>query len=145
MTKIRRTEPNLWTGRQLGAGPSPSQRGLPLSGELRTLEQLIADYRSDAQALRRRGYEREAERIERVMADVARAAEDYLTWLTEDEARLRSGRSVRWLRTQFSEWERAGHARREGRRGLYRMLVIPQRANTLAAREAGRRAAEQTI
>ncbi len=91
-----------------------------MSDEPRTLEQLLADWRGDAQALRRRGH--------------------YLRWLSEDDALLRSGRSHGWLRSQFPDWERAGHARREGRKRWYRMLVIPQRANTLAARAAGCRA-----
>jgi len=112
-----------------------------VSKEPRTLEQLLADWRGDAQVLRRRGHHREADQIERFAEAVARAAEDYLRWLSEDEALLRSGRSLGWLRLLFSEWQRAGHARRDGRARWYRMLVIPQRANTLAARAAGQRAA----
>ena len=104
-----------------------------MSDEPRSLEQLLADWRGDAQVLRRRGHDREAEQMERSAEAVTRAA--------EDEALLRSGRSRGWLRSQFPEWERAGHTRREGRKRWYRMLVIPQRANPLAARAAGRRAA----
>ncbi len=112
-----------------------------MSDEPRTLEQLLADWHGDAQVLRRRGHDREADEMERCAEAVSRAAEDYLRWLSEDEALLRSGRSPGWLRSQFPEWERAGHARRDGRKRWYRMLVIPQRANTIAARAAGRRAA----
>lgn len=109
--------------------------------EPRALEQVLADWRGDAQVLRRQRHDQEAEQIERFAVDVARAAEDYLRWLSEEEALLRSGRSRGWLRSRFPEWEREGHARRDRGRRLYRMVVIPQRANTLAAREAGRRAA----
>lgn len=117
-----------------------------MSDEPGTLEQLLADWRGDAQVLRRRGHDREAEQVDHFADAVARAAEDYLRWLSEDEAVLRSGRSRGWLRSHFPEWERAGHARREGRKRWYRMLVIPQRANPLAARAAGRRAAlERTL
>ena len=112
-----------------------------MSDAPQTLEQLLADWRGDAQVLRRRGHEGEAEQMERFADAVARAAEDYLRWLSEDEALLRSGRSRGWLRSQSPDWERAGHARRDGRKRWYRMLVIPQRANPLAARDAGRRAA----
>jgi hypothetical protein len=112
-----------------------------MGNEARNLEQLLADWRGDAEVLRRQGHNREAEQIERFVDDVTVVAEDYLRWLSEDEARLRAGRSLGWLRSRFPEWERAGHARRDGRRRHYRMLVISQRANTLAAREAGRRAA----
>lgn len=110
----------------------------------RGLETVLADWRSDAQVLRRQGHEREAEQIERLCADVAREAEEYLRWLPEDDALIRSGRGRDWLRRQFAEWERQGHARRDGRRRYYRMLLIPQRADTLSAREAGRQAARGT-
>ena len=106
----------------------------------RTLEQVLADWRGDAQVLRRQGHEREAAGLERCAGEVVAAAEDYLMWLTEEEAMLRSGRSVAWLRAHFPEWERAGHTRREGRRRWYRMLLVPQRANVVTAREAGLRA-----
>ncbi len=121
---------------QLLLGSGRSMNDVP-----RALEQVLADWRGDAQVLRRQGYNREAEQIERFAMDVARAAEEYLRWLSESEALLRSGRSRSWLRLHFPEWELAGHGRREGGRRLYRMLVIPQRANTLVAHEAGRRAA----
>lgn len=102
----------------------------------------LADLREDLQALRRRGVAQvPIEQLEQIADDVALAAEEYLRWLSEDEALLRSGRSRRWLRREFPEWLRAHHARREGRRRYYRMLVIPQRAHTLAARDEGRRAA----
>ena len=107
----------------------------------RTLEQLLADWRGDAQVLRRQGHERDADSLERCAEDVSGAAEEYLMWLSEEDALLRSGRSVSWLRKQFPEWDQAGHARREGGRRYYRMLVVPQRANTVSAQEAGRRAA----
>ena len=106
-----------------------------------TLEQVLADWRGDAQVLRRRGHSHDAETIERICDDVATAAEDYLRFVAEDDAMLRSGRGQAWFRRQFPEWERMGHARRDGRRRLYRVCVVPQRANVIAAREAGRQAA----
>lgn len=104
------------------------------------LEQVLADARGDAAVLRRAGHTADAQLIERICDQVANAAEDYLRWLTEEDAALRSGRSLTWIRSRFSEWEREGHARRDGRRRLYRQVVIPQRANPTAAREAGRAA-----
>lgn len=113
-----------------------------MSTEPRALDQVLADWRGDAQVLRRRCDVQLAEQLERCAEEATEAAEEYLRWLSEDDAMLRSGRSRTWLRGQFPEWERQGHARREGhRRRMYRMLVIPQRANTLAAREAGWRGA----
>jgi hypothetical protein len=105
------------------------------------LEQVIADWRGDAQALRRQGHERDATFLEQRADEVVESADEYLVWLSEEEALLRSGRTVSWLRKQFPQWERGGHARREGKRRFYRMLVIPQRANTISAQEAGYRAA----
>lgn len=106
-----------------------------------TLEQVLADARGDAQVLRKRGHGRDAELIEKLCDEVSAAAEDYLRWLNEDEAMLRSGRSSAWLRGAFPEWERSGHARRDGKRRLYRQVVVPVRANVTAAAAAGRAAA----
>lgn len=108
----------------------------------RALEQVLADWRERASALRLAVRARDAELIDKICDDFATAAEEYLRWLSEDEARLRSGWSLSRLRGQFTAWERQGHARfDEKRRRQYRMLIVPQRANTLAARERGRQAA----
>lgn len=109
-----------------------------------TLEQVLADYRGDAAVLRRRGHAKDAELIERLCDAVADAAEDFLTWLSEDDAMLRSGRSRAWLRAQFADWSRGGNARKDGARRVYRQAVIPQRANALSAREAGREAGRRS-
>jgi hypothetical protein len=82
-----------------------------------TLEQVLADAREDAAALRRHGHKHDAELIEALCDKVADAAFEYLNWLTEGEAKLRSGHSAE-----------------------YRAVCVPQRGNREAAREAGRRA-----
>lgn len=105
------------------------------------LEQVLADWRGDAQVLRRRGHEHDAVLIERICDEVAHAAEEYLRWVSEEDAMLRSARSRAWLRSQFPDWERLGHARRDGKRRRYRLLVVPARANLTAAAAAGREAA----
>jgi hypothetical protein len=105
-----------------------------------TLEQVLADYREEAAVLFRSGHPVQARGIERMCDAVAEAAEDYLTWLGEPDARLQSGRSVEWLRAQFPRWLDQGLARHNGRKREYRALIIPRRANLSAAREAGRRA-----
>lgn len=106
-----------------------------------TLEQVLADERGDAAVLRRNGHDREAELIERVCERVSRAAEEYLRFMSEPDARLRTNRSVEYLRNRFAEWESQGHAYKKGTTRYYRMLVLPPRANLSAAREEGRRAA----
>jgi hypothetical protein len=105
-----------------------------------TLEQVLADAREDAQALRRHGHKHDAELIEALCDKVTAAAYDFLNWLTEGEARLRSGHSVEYLRARFPAWLEQGLARWDGRKRQYRAVVVPQRGNREAAREAGRRA-----
>jgi hypothetical protein len=107
-----------------------------------TLEQVLADARERAQMLRIEGHPAQAASIERVCDDVAAAAEDYLNWLSESEARLRSNCSVAWLRTRFARWAESGLAEQRGRDRYYRAVIVPQRANLEAARAAGRRAAQ---
>ena len=105
-----------------------------------TLEQVLADAREDAKVLERAGHVRDARLLGGLVERVAHAAADYLVWLNEREAHLRSGRSVAWLRSRFPEWERQGHAKLDGRRRMYRTLIVPTRADTAAAYAAGRRA-----
>lgn len=107
------------------------------------LEQVIGDWRASAQASRRLGVASTAELVEQIMQDVEAAAEEYLRWLSEEDAVLRSGKQRGWFRSRFPEWERAGNARRNGRKREYRMLIVPQGADTLSARIAGRLAGSE--
>lgn len=113
----------------------------PSSDGLRELGQLLADWRGEAAVLRRRGDARAAELLEQCATEVDTVAADYLTWLSETEAMLRSGRARPWLRTRFAEWQREGHARWRGRERQYRALVVPRRAQVVAAQQAGAEAA----
>jgi hypothetical protein len=112
--------------------------------ESRDLQQVIADWRGDAAVLRRAGHAPEASLRERMADEVAEAAHEFLTWLSETDAMLQSGRSREWLRSRFPEWERAGHARSAGR-GVrqYRAMIVPRREAVQQAAEAGREAARQ--
>ena len=83
-----------------------------------------------------------AELIQKMCEWFALSTEEYRRWLTEPEAVLQSGRSKKWLRSQFPTWESSGHARQEGPKRLYRMVVIPTRGSAHSSFEAGRRAAE---
>lgn len=104
-------------------------------------EAAVADEREQANVLRLKGHPHDAQLLEQVVERLARAAEEYLTWLTEAEAGIRSGKSATWLRARFPAWEAAGHARLRGsHRREYLMLVVPQRVHPSAAREQGRRA-----
>jgi hypothetical protein len=112
---------------------------------MKPLETVLADWREQASVLRRNGHTHQADSIERLCADVGEAAEEFLTWLNEQDAALRSGRSPAWLRKRYPEWEQAGHARRIGGRREYRMVIVPQKANLIAARQAGRDAVRRTM
>lgn len=106
-----------------------------------TLEQVMADAREEGAILRRNGHVGQADTLARFLDAVRLAAEDYLTWLTEDEAHLRSGKSAKALRALFPSLLAQGLARQDGRRRLYRACAVPQRAHLEAARRAGERAA----
>lgn len=106
-----------------------------------SLEQVLADWREEAAILRRVGLTAEADRRELMANQVADAAAEFLEWMGEDDARAASGRSAEYFRARFPEWERAGHARKRGRRREYRVVIVPRRANLSAAYEAGRRGA----
>jgi len=109
----------------------------------KTLEQVLAAWRSEAAVLRRHGHKNDAERIEKLCSEVENAATDYLRFLGETDAALRTGRSVKWLRSNFPKWERQGHARKHAGRRFYRAVVLPTRDDLGAAREAGRAAARE--
>lgn len=107
------------------------------------LLQVLADWRGEAAVLRKHGAEPVAVAIERVCEAVAAAAEPFTTFLSEPDAKLRSGKSAGWLRTRFADWERAGFAKSERGQRYYLECVVPMRVNVGAARAAGRRAAHR--
>lgn len=113
-----------------------------------TLEQVIADVRGELPILRRRGSKQVADAIEEVIDRVAAAARDYLTFVSEQDAMMRSDRSQEWLRARYPQWERQGNARRNPhnpRERQYRLLIIPLSAQTEAARADARRRARAEV
>lgn len=109
-----------------------------------TLEDVLADWRSKAQTVRAIGHEHDAQLIEQVCSQVARAAEDFLRWVDEPDAIIHSGKGVDWLRSRFPQWQRQGHARMHPTRPRarqYRLLILPVKANVHAAAADARRAA----
>lgn len=104
------------------------------------LEGVLAHWTGLSLALHETGHTRDAELIKKLCSEVASATEEYRRWLSEAEAVLRSGRTRNWLRGQFSIWESSGHARRDGKQRLYRMIVIPTRGAAQTCFEEGRRA-----
>lgn len=105
-----------------------------------SLDQVLADAREHASTLRLTGNTGQAQYVDQLCDRVAAAAEAYLRWLSEKEARLYSGLAARTLRRRFRELLEAGNAR-YGERGEreYRMSGLPRHADVAGAREAGRR------
>lgn len=107
-----------------------------------TLEQVIADARGELPLLRKRGQAAIADAIEEYIERVTKSsAREYLTFISERDAMLRSDHTVTWLRARYPEWERLGHARRNPKNPSerqYRMMIIPLAAQTEAARANAR-------
>jgi hypothetical protein len=106
---------------------------------MRPLETVLADWREKASTLRSVKHQHDAELIDAICDEVASAAEDYMRFLSETDAMLRSGKSAEWLRARFAEWASQGHAEKRKTVRYYRALVVPRRPDLEAARDAGRR------
>lgn len=113
--------------------------------ETRDLQQVLDDWAHDETVLRRHGQAALADQLARCAESVARAAEEWLTKVTETEAALYSGETPRWLQSRFPAWERRGMAEKRGRVRVYRLCVLPRRADLNRAFEAGQQAARRTV
>lgn len=110
----------------------------------RPMVDVLADWAEDAQVLRRRGHGRDAELIDSFIQDVRTSdAEGWVTWISEADAILRSGKISSWFRRNRAAWIELGLAKREGRVNYYRLCIIPQRKHLSAVREDARRAAHE--
>jgi hypothetical protein len=90
-----------------------------------TPEEVLARLDSDVEALRRRGYGADADRMGKV-ADEFRAALHPIRLVNEATAMVRSGKSARWLRQHHEGWCKVGAAGFDAKGNrLYRMCVLP--------------------
>lgn len=105
------------------------------------IEQVLADFSEEVAVLKRAGHPIIADNIGRVLSAVAEALPEYLTWYTEGEAMLRSGRGVDYFRSRFDEWQTRGLAERRGRHRRYRGVVVQQRILPSLHRAAAERSA----
>lgn len=113
---------------------------------MRDLGSVIARWRAEAEVVRRRGNVAVATALVTCADEADEAAAEWLTWLSEEEAALRSGYSPKWIRARYGAWQREGHARQSGRRTrIYRAAIVPRRANLVGAAEAGRAAAHAML
>lgn len=105
------------------------------------LAQVLADTRGEAAVLRANRAAFSVDRVEQLCERMAEAAGDYLRWLSESDAMIKSGLSRRTLRRRFRDFLECGLARydAEGERE-YRSCAIPPRASIGEQRERGRKA-----
>lgn len=101
------------------------------------LTQVLSVWRAEASVLKKHKQHALASQLDRCADDVEEAASDWLTWLSESDAMIRSGKSRDWLRGHFSEWERDGHAKLHGRERRYRRVIVPVKRTLSQARDAG--------
>ena len=97
-----------------------------------TLEEALAIARQEAAVMERCGGAYQPRAVQSMLDAIERAAEDYLLWLPESTAMVRTGRSRRWLRAHFAGWMDQGHGRMVNGERQYRALVLPRRANPSA-------------
>lgn len=73
----------------------------------------------------------------------AESALEAAQWISEDRALRRSGKSLRWLRRHWRQWEKDGYARKVKGARSYFAAVLPQGRLALVpaddAREQARR------
>lgn len=107
------------------------------------LAQLLADAREETTILEANHAAMSVSRVRQLLADIEASAEEWITFLSEGDAMVRSGYTAAWLRGRFDAWARDGHARLVGRARQYRACVIPRRADTMTAAARGREAARE--
>lgn len=115
---------------------------------MKSLEQVLADWRGELPVLRKHGQTALADAIEKFASEVATAAEPYLAWIPESDAAIRSNHRGEWFRARFPGWERQGLARyapNNRRQRQYRLLIVPVATNLDAVRADARRAALESV
>jgi hypothetical protein len=102
------------------------------------LAQLFADKREEVQMLARNATAVLPSFLDEFLDEFRAVAEDFITWLSETDAMLKSGLSERTLRRRFREMLDCGTARwgKNGRE--YLSCGIPNRPEVAAARARGR-------
>jgi hypothetical protein len=78
-----------------------------------------------------------------VAAIDADAEREAAQWITEDRALRRSGKSLRWLRRHWRQWEKDGYARKVHGARHYFAAVLPQARLALVAADDPREQARR--
>ena len=105
------------------------------------LTTVLADALEEAQVLRVNGHVAQANSIERLADEVRKAAGDYLTFIPEHEAQLRSGFGPDFFRARRKQWVEDGLAEQRGRHWYYCRLIVPRRKLASIVRAEARRGA----
>lgn len=92
------------------------------------LAAILGTMDEDAAVFERNGDVARAQALRARAAEIRAAAADYITWLSEDEAMLRSGDSRTRVKSLALKYVKAGHARIVGRRFQLRACIVPRRA-----------------
>lgn len=108
-----------------------------------TLERALANWAERAAMLAGARAQVSADVLKDCVSEIAGAAEPFVRYLSEAEAHLKSGWSLRRLRRWHGQALALGLAKQEGPRRLYLDMAIPQRVHRTAvqaeARDAARR------
>ena len=107
----------------------------------RPTERVLADFREEAAVLRRNGHVAQADAIVRVCDQVAESAIDFLSWITETEARMRSGKGEDYFKARRQRWAEDGLAEQRGRHWYYRRCIIERQKLPSITRAEARRGA----
>lgn len=91
-----------------------------------TPEQVLERATRDIDALRRRGFGPDADRLGKLAGEFGDAL-DPIRLVDEDDAMLRSGKTRAWLRSRFDGWEQVGAAAWIESARHYRLCVLPTR------------------
>lgn len=107
-------------------------------GDLPPLTQLVAEIRDHAAVLEHTGNTGQAQYLAHVAERLKDAAEDYTTWISEQNALLRSGWTERTMRRRFAELQECGLARWHDGKREFLVCAVPPRADIEGARERAR-------
>ena len=105
------------------------------------IETVLRETEVEVAVLRKNGHHQQAESVERLARAVRESLADYLEWLPEGAAMLRSGRGPDYFRPRRTLWAEDGLAEQRGRVWYYRRACIERRKPLSITRAEARRSA----
>ena len=105
------------------------------------LETILREGEVEVAVLRKNGHLGQADSVERLARAVKDAAADYLEWLPEGAAMLRSGRGLDFFKSRRPVWAEDGLAEQRGRTWWYRRVCVERRKSPSVTRAEARRSA----